>query len=55
MSNKVELGFVGVGRMGGPMSERLLAAGYSLTVFDTVAANVDALVKKGAKIGRAHV
>ena len=49
MSNKVELGFVGVGRMGGPMSERLLAAGYSLTVFDTVAANVDALVKKGAK------
>jgi 3-hydroxyisobutyrate dehydrogenase-like beta-hydroxyacid dehydrogenase len=49
MSNKIELGFIGVGRMGGPMSERLLAAGYSLTVFDTVAANVEALVKKGAK------
>ena len=49
MSNKVELGFIGVGRMGGPMSERLLAAGHSLTVFDTVAANVEALVKKGAK------
>src|ERR1700760_935314 len=49
MSNKVELGFVGVGRMGGPMSERLLAAGYSLTVLDPVAANVEALVKKGAK------
>jgi 3-hydroxyisobutyrate dehydrogenase-like beta-hydroxyacid dehydrogenase len=45
----LELGFVGVGRMGGPMSERLLAAGYSLTVFDTDAANVEALVKKGAK------
>jgi 3-hydroxyisobutyrate dehydrogenase-like beta-hydroxyacid dehydrogenase len=49
MSNKVELGFIGVGRMGGPMSERLLAAGHSLTVFDTVPANVEALVKKGAK------
>jgi 3-hydroxyisobutyrate dehydrogenase-like beta-hydroxyacid dehydrogenase len=49
MSNKVELGFIGVGRMGGPMSERLLAAGHSLTVFDTVPANVEALVRKGAK------
>jgi 3-hydroxyisobutyrate dehydrogenase-like beta-hydroxyacid dehydrogenase len=45
----LELGFVGVGRMGGPMSERLLAAGYSLTIFDTDTANVEALVKKGAK------
>jgi 3-hydroxyisobutyrate dehydrogenase-like beta-hydroxyacid dehydrogenase len=49
MSNKIELGFIGVGRMGGPMSERLLAAGHSLTVFDTVPANVEALVRKGAK------
>jgi 3-hydroxyisobutyrate dehydrogenase-like beta-hydroxyacid dehydrogenase len=47
--SKPELGFVGVGRMGGPMSERLLEAGYSLTIFDTDASQVDALVKKGAK------
>jgi 3-hydroxyisobutyrate dehydrogenase-like beta-hydroxyacid dehydrogenase len=47
--SKPELGFVGVGRMGGPMSERLLEAGYSLTIFDTDAASVEALVKKGAK------
>jgi 3-hydroxyisobutyrate dehydrogenase-like beta-hydroxyacid dehydrogenase len=47
--SKPELGFVGVGRMGGPMSERLLEAGYSLTVFDTDSPNVEALVKKGAK------
>lgn len=47
--SKPELGFVGVGRMGGPMSERLLEAGYSLTIFDTDATQVDALVKKGAK------
>src|ERR1700760_3070043 len=49
MSNKVELGFVGVGRMGGPMTERLLEAGYSLTIFDPDASQVEALVKKGAK------
>jgi 3-hydroxyisobutyrate dehydrogenase and related beta-hydroxyacid dehydrogenases len=30
-----QLGFVGLGRMGGPMSARLLAAGHHLTVFDT--------------------
>jgi 3-hydroxyisobutyrate dehydrogenase-like beta-hydroxyacid dehydrogenase len=47
--SKPELGFVGVGRMGGPMSERLLEAGYSLTIFDTDVSQVDALVKKGAK------
>src|ERR1700742_1475144 len=47
--SKPELGFVGVGRMGGPMSERLLEAGYSLTIFDTDTSQVDALVKKGAK------
>ena len=30
-----KLGFVGVGRMGGHMTSRLLDAGYALTVFDT--------------------
>src|SRR4029453_14959525 len=29
------VGFIGIGRMGGPMSSRLLDAGYSLCVFDT--------------------
>ena len=47
--SKPELGFVGVGRMGGPMTERLLEAGYSLTIFDPDASQVEALVKKGAK------
>src|ERR1700761_4422500 len=28
------LGFVGVGRMGGPMTERLLAAGYGVMIYD---------------------
>ena len=30
-----DYGFIGVGRMGGHMARRLLAAGHSLTVFDT--------------------
>ena len=43
------LGFVGVGRMGGPMASRLLDAGYSLCVFDTNADAVKPLVARGAK------
>ena len=40
-----ELGFVGVGRMGGPMAVRLLDAGYPLTVYDTNADAVKALFR----------
>jgi 3-hydroxyisobutyrate dehydrogenase-like beta-hydroxyacid dehydrogenase len=29
------IGFVGLGNMGGPMAQRLLEAGYALTVYDT--------------------
>jgi 3-hydroxyisobutyrate dehydrogenase-like beta-hydroxyacid dehydrogenase len=43
------LGFVGVGRMGGPMALRLLDAGFLLTVYDTNADAVSALVNRGAK------
>ena len=46
---QAELGFVGVGRMGGPMAVRLLDAGFSLTVYDTNADAVKALVDRGAK------
>jgi 3-hydroxyisobutyrate dehydrogenase-like beta-hydroxyacid dehydrogenase len=42
------LGFVGLGRMGGPMSGRLLDAGYTLTVFDTNDAAVTPLTDRGA-------
>jgi len=47
--DKQVLGFVGVGRMGGPMASRLLDAGYSLCVFDTNADAVKPLVARGAK------
>lgn len=42
------LGFIGLGRMGGPMSSRLLDAGYALCVFDTDKAAMQALVDRGA-------
>ena len=48
MSDTPRLGFVGVGRMGGPMATRLLAAGYSLRIFDTSAAAMKPLIDLGA-------
>ncbi|MCX7362640.1 MAG: NAD(P)-dependent oxidoreductase [Alphaproteobacteria bacterium] len=46
------LGFIGVGRMGAPMARRLIAAGYSLTVYDTNEAAVAPLVALGATQAR---
>lgn len=43
------LGFVGVGRMGGRMARRLLEAGYTLTVFDTSDDVLRPLMEKGAR------
>ena len=43
------LGFIGVGRMGGPMAGRLLDAGYRLTIYDTNAAAIAPLAARGAK------
>jgi len=48
---KQKIGFIGLGRMGGPMSKRLLAAGYELVVLDVNAAAMDDLVEKGAEKG----
>jgi 3-hydroxyisobutyrate dehydrogenase-like beta-hydroxyacid dehydrogenase len=42
------VGFVGVGRMGGPMALRLLDAGHSLSVFDTSVEAMSPLVARGA-------
>jgi 3-hydroxyisobutyrate dehydrogenase-like beta-hydroxyacid dehydrogenase len=43
------LGFVGVGRMGGPMCGRLLDAGHRVCVFDTNPAAIAALTERGAE------
>jgi 3-hydroxyisobutyrate dehydrogenase-like beta-hydroxyacid dehydrogenase len=46
------LGFIGVGRMGGPMAGRLLDAGYRLTLFDTSAEALKPLAERGAEVAR---
>ena len=44
----MQIGMIGLGRMGANMVRRLLHGGHECVVFDTNAANVDALVKEGA-------
>lgn len=44
------LGFVGVGRMGGPMASRLLDAGYRLCVYDVSDEATASLVARGAEL-----
>jgi 3-hydroxyisobutyrate dehydrogenase-like beta-hydroxyacid dehydrogenase len=47
---KPTIGFIGTGRMGGPMAGRLLDAGYSLSVYDTQAEATKPLVARGARL-----
>ena len=46
---KEKLGFIGLGRMGKPMVENLLKAGYQVTVYNRSQGAVDELVSKGAQ------
>ncbi len=46
------LGFIGVGRMGAPMSGRLIDAGYSLCVYDANPEATKPLVARGAKLAK---
>ena len=45
----IKVGFVGLGKMGRPMTERLLAAGLETHVFNRSRAAVEALAAKGAR------
>jgi 2-hydroxy-3-oxopropionate reductase len=45
---KSRVGFIGLGIMGKPMARNLLAAGYSLTVWNRSAPGIAALVSEGA-------
>jgi 3-hydroxyisobutyrate dehydrogenase-like beta-hydroxyacid dehydrogenase len=47
----MEIGFIGLGKMGFPMARRLIEAGHKLTVFDTQKAAIDRLVALGARAG----
>jgi 3-hydroxyisobutyrate dehydrogenase-like beta-hydroxyacid dehydrogenase len=46
-----DYGFIGVGRMGGLMAQRLLDKGLSLTIHDTSESAMDRLVGAGAQAG----
>jgi 2-hydroxy-3-oxopropionate reductase len=46
---KKEIGFIGLGIMGKPMSKNLLKAGYSLVVYDINTSAVEELVEAGAQ------
>jgi 6-phosphogluconate dehydrogenase len=48
----MQLGMVGLGRMGGNMVQRLLKGGHRCVVFDSSAANVASSVDKGAEGAR---
>ena len=45
----MEIGFIGLGKMGTPMARRLIEAGHQLTVFDTNKAAVDKFTALGAQ------
>jgi 3-hydroxyisobutyrate dehydrogenase-like beta-hydroxyacid dehydrogenase len=45
----VQVGFIGLGKMGRPMTQRLLAAGHTVHVFNRSRGAVDALAAEGAR------
>jgi len=48
--NKQRIGWIGMGRMGYPMAERLLKAGYDVSVWNRTRAKAEPLAKVGAKV-----
>jgi 3-hydroxyisobutyrate dehydrogenase-like beta-hydroxyacid dehydrogenase len=47
----MDIGFIGLGRMGFPMARRLIEAGHHLIVFDTRKEVIEQLVARGAEAG----
>ena len=46
----MQVGFIGLGQMGGAMSANLLRAGHELTVYNRTRAKAEAFASKGAKV-----
>src|SRR5438270_7339810 len=44
------IGWIGMGRMGYPMAERLLKAGYDVSIWNRTRAKAEPLAEKGGKI-----
>ena len=47
-SSKDAVGFIGLGNMGAPMANNLLAKGYPLVVYDVIESCVEGAVRNGA-------
>lgn len=50
MNEKVSVGWVGIGKMGAPMSSRVLDAGYPLHVYEPLPENRATIVARGANV-----
>ena len=48
--NTPRVGWIGMGRMGYPMAERLLDAGYDVSIWNRTKSKAEPLAKKGGKI-----
>ena len=48
--NTQKIGWIGMGRMGYPMAERLLDAGYDVSIWNRTKSKAEPLAKKGGKI-----
>src|SRR5215211_6933315 len=48
--NTQKIGWIGMGRMGYPMAERLLDAGYDVSIWNRTRSKAEPLAKKGGKI-----
>ena len=49
-AKKPAVGWIGIGKMGAPMSRRVLAAGYPVSVFEPIAQNRATVVAEGASL-----
>src|SRR5438132_3199220 len=50
----MDVAIAGLGRMGMPIAERILAAGHGLTAYNRTPGKVESLVGQGAKAAGAH-
>ena len=48
--NAQKIGWIGAGRMGTPMAERLLKAGHDVTIWNRTRAKAEPLAAKGGKL-----
>src|ERR1700736_3316737 len=48
--NEQKIGWIGMGRMGFPMAERLLKAGYDLSIWNRTRSKAEPLAAQGGKV-----